>query len=308
MKTDLVTGVTGFTGSHLARYLKSRGRRVRGLALPGLGTSDLEKEGIEVVAGDLTKPETLQPAVKDVDRIYHIAAVYREQDIPRKRFFDVNAEGSRNLLEAAKSQGVGRFIHCSTVGVQGEIAEPPATEEAPYRPGDYYQESKLQGEKIALEYARKGMPLVVFRPVGIYGPGDDRFLKLFRYIQQRTFRMFGSGKVLYHLTYIDDLVEGIYLAGSKPGIEGEIFTLAGGTYTTLNELVALIAEVLGVEVSRRHYPVWPLWTAGAVCELICAPFRINPRCIAAVWTFSSRTEPLILPRPEPVWDMILMWI
>lgn len=276
MKTDLVTGVTGFTGSHLARYLLGKGRHVRGLALPGIDTKDLEKDGIEIITGDLTKPDTLAPAVRGVDRVYHIAAVYREQDVPRKRFFEVNAGGTRNLLEAVKAEGAGRVIHCSTVGVQGEIADPPATEETPCRPGDHYQESKLEGERLALEYARAGLPLVVFRPVGIYGPGDDRFLKLFRFIRQGKFRMLGSGRVLYHLTYIDDLVEGIHLAGQKPGIEGEVFTLAGDRYTTLNELVSIISEVLGVEISTRRYPVWPVWIAGAVCEMICTPLRIQP--------------------------------
>ncbi|HHS14091.1 MAG TPA: NAD-dependent epimerase/dehydratase family protein [bacterium] len=276
MNTDLVTGVTGFTGGHLARYLLNKGRCVRGLALPGIDTNDLEKDGIEIIAGDLTKPDTLKRAIRGVDRVYHIAAVYREQDVPRKHFFEVNVGGTRNLLEVAKGEGVGRVIHCSTVGVQGEIADPPATEETPCSPGDYYQESKLEGERLALEYAKAGLPLVVFRPVGIYGPGDDRFLKLFRFIQKGKFRMLGSGRVLYHLTYIDDLVEGIYLVGQKPNIEGEIFTLAGDRYTTLNELVAVIAEVLGVEISLRRYPVWPVWIVGALCEMICTPLRIQP--------------------------------
>jgi len=88
--------------------------------------------------------------------------------------------------------------------------------------------------------------------------------------------MFGSGEVLYHLTYIDDLVDGIILVGQTLEIEGKIFTLAGPRYTTLNELVETIAEILGVGLSRRHYPVWPLWTAGAICELFCRPFKINP--------------------------------
>jgi nucleoside-diphosphate-sugar epimerase len=172
---------------------------------------------------------------------------------------------------------VKRFIHCSTVGVQGEIKHFPATEESPYNPGDYYQESKMQGELLALDFFRKkGLPGVVFRPVGIYGPGDTRFLKLFRYISQGKFRMFGSGEVLYHLTYIDDLIDGILLVGETPNIEGEVFTLAGGHYTTLNELVKLIAAVLDIPVSKRHYPVWPLWMAGAVCEFVCLPFRIQP--------------------------------
>ena len=115
--------------------------------------------------------------------------------------------------------------------------------------------------------------MVVFRPVGIYGPGDTRFLKLFRNVKKP---MIGSGKALYHLTYIDDLVEGILKVGTTPGIEGEIFTLAGPRYTTLNELYDVIAGVLGVTKSKLKIPVWPVWIAGALCELVCRPFRVEP--------------------------------
>jgi nucleoside-diphosphate-sugar epimerase len=185
--------------------------------------------------------------------------------------------GTKNLLESALEAGVGRFVHCSTVGVQGEISDPPASETAPFNPGDYYQESKMEGELLALDFFRsKGLAGVVFRPVGIYGPGDMRFRKLFKYIQDGKFRMFGSGDVLYHLTYIDDLIDGIILVGESPGIEGEVFTLAGPEYTTLNVLVETIGKILGVKVSNRKYPVWPLWTAGLVCEILCRPLRINP--------------------------------
>ena len=277
MKKILVTGATGFTGGYLCRRLTEEGHEVRGLVLPGLDTTDLEKSGVRIFRGDLRQKETLVSAIESVDIVYHIAAVYREENIPRNTFWDVNVTGTKNLLETARDAGVRRFVHCSTVGVQGEIENPPATEEAPFHPGDYYQESKMEGELLALDFfKREGLSGVVFRPVGIYGPGDMRFLKLFRYIRRGKFRMFGSGEVLYHLTYIDDLVDGILLVGEKPGINGEVFTLAGERYTTLNELAETIAEVLSVSLSKHHYPVWPVWTAGALCEFICRPLGIDP--------------------------------
>ena len=207
MQTVLVTGVTGFTGGHLARTLaKDKNVIVRGLVRPGKDTAELEAAGIQIVRGDLTDKASLAKAVEGVDLVYHIAAVYREENIPRQRFWDVNVEGTRNLLEASKEAQIKRFIHCSTVGVQGEIKHPPAKEDDPFNPGDYYQESKLEGELLALNFFKKeGLPGVVFRPVGIYGPGDMRFLKMFKLIRKG---MIGSGKVLYHLTYIDDLVDG----------------------------------------------------------------------------------------------------
>jgi len=276
-KKVLVTGASGFTGGYLCKALINKGYMVKGLVLPDINTEDLEKNGVEIVLGDLCDKDSLVPALKGVEKVYHIAAVYREQNISEQRFFEVNVDGTRNLLEVSKSEGVQRFIHCSTVGVQGEIDNPPATEEHPYNPGDYYQESKMKGEILALNFFKEqSLPGVVFRPVGIYGPGDTRFLKLFKHIHKGTFRMFGSGEVLYHLTYIDDLVEGIILMGETPNIEGEVITLAGARYTTLNELVEIIADVLGVKLSKTHIPVWPVWLAGAVCEFLCKPFKIDP--------------------------------
>ncbi len=273
----LVTGVSGFTGGYLARRLIEKGNEVRGLVLPGMETEALKKAGIRIHEGDLRDPDSLKDAVAGVDIVYHIAAVYREQNVPHSLFFEVNHQGTAHMLQAALEAGVRRFVHCSTVGVQGEIKNPPATEDHPYNPGDYYQESKLQGELLALDYFRKrGLPGAVFRPVGIYGPGDTRFLKIFRFIARKKFHMFGSGNVLYHLTYIDDLVEGIILMGETPGIEGEVITLAGERYTTLNEFVETVARVLEVELPRLHLPVWPLWLGGALCELVCRPFHIDP--------------------------------
>jgi nucleoside-diphosphate-sugar epimerase len=88
--------------------------------------------------------------------------------------------------------------------------------------------------------------------------------------------MLGTGDIYYHLTYIDDLVEGFRLCGEHPSAAGGTFILAGGEVTTLNTLVQLVAEIAGVEPPRWHLPVWPVWTAGALCELVCAPFGIEP--------------------------------
>lgn len=277
MKTVFVTGATGFTGGHLARKLAKDGYKVKALVRPGKNVEALKALGIEIIPGDLTDAKSLSGALSGVDIVYHVAAVYREEGIDHKVFWNVNVGGTENLLKEAKSAKVKRFVHCSTVGVQGEIKNPPAKEEDPFNPGDYYQQSKLDGELLALDFFKKeGLPGVVFRPVGIYGPGDTRFLKFFKMIQSGKFPMFGSGNVLYHLTYIDDLVEGIKLVGEVPNIEGEVFTLAGERYTTLNEWVEILEDVLGSKVPKLHLPVWPLWTAGAICEFLCQPFKISP--------------------------------
>jgi len=189
----------------------------------------------------------------------------------------VNAQGTHNLLEAARQAGVQRFVHCSTIGVHGDIKQPPANEETPYAPGDHYQASKVEGERLALHCMREGrLPLVVFRPGGIYGPRDLRFLKLIKAIQRGWFMMLGSGKLMYQMIYIADLIDGILLCGTKEQALGNVYILTGQEPTTLNRLVEVIADVLDVPAARRHFPVTPVYLVSFCCELLCKPFDINP--------------------------------
>jgi dihydroflavonol-4-reductase len=168
-------------------------------------------------------------------------------------------------------------VHCSTGGVHGHIEHPPGTEDSPYRPGDIYQETKLEAEAVVREAGGGGaLQTVIARPIGIYGPGDTRFLKMFRGIARGRFPMLGACEVFYHLTYIDDLVEGFRLCGEVAQAAGRTYILAGPRYTTLNELARLMAEALGVRPPWIRLPVWPFWLAGAACEAVCVPLRIDP--------------------------------
>src|SRR5207247_3603756 len=126
-------------------------------------------------------------------------------------------------------------------------------EEAPLKPDDIYQQTKLEGERLARETdARLGIEVTIVRPSGIYGPGDRRLLKLFRGVARRRWITLGRGEIYYHLTYIDDLVEGFRLCGEHPSAANQTYILAGGEVSTLNELVAMIAEVAGVPAPAVH--------------------------------------------------------
>lgn len=279
MSNSLVTGATGFTGGHLARYLARSGRKVRALVRHPEAPSAraLAADGVEVVKGDLTDRATIAAAMPGVSIVYNIAAVYREASLPQSTYRAVNADAVGVIVEEAARGGVSRVVHCSTVGVHGDVERPPADEEAPLRPGDVYQETKVAGEAVAREASgRTGVPLVIARPTGIYGPGDRRLLKLFRGVARGRFVTLGRGDIYYHLTHIDDLVEGFRLCGEVEQAAGRTYILAGPDVTTLEDLVRIIADESGVRRPWVHLPVWPFWLAGALCEAVCAPFGIEP--------------------------------
>jgi len=271
----LVTGAAGFTGGHLARFLAARGDDVR--VLVRAGTRARVQGTFDVAEGDLRDAAALRTAVRGVEVIYHIAAIYRQAGLRDEEYRAVNAEAVGTVIEAARAAGARRVVHCSTVGVHGDVEHPPANEDAPLKPGDVYQQTKLEGERVArAAAANTGVEVVIARPTGIYGPGDRRLLKLFRGVAHRRFIVLGDGRIYYHLTYIDDLVEGFRLCGTVAAAAGRTYILAGGEVTMLNELVELIAQEAGVQPPKLHLPVWPFWTAGALCEALCAPLGLEP--------------------------------
>jgi nucleoside-diphosphate-sugar epimerase len=274
-----VTGGTGFTGGYLVSRLVKEGHDVSVLVRRSSNTEKLKKLGVNLVLGDIRDKNLVDKAVIDMDIVYHLAAVWREGGgIPNEIFWNVNVNGTKNLLEASLQANIERFIHCSTCGVLGHIANPPADETYPYNPGDLYQRTKCEGEKIALDYFNKnGLAGVVVRPIGLYGPGDLRFLKLFKSIYEGKFIMVGKGEVLYHLTYIEDMVEGMMLCGQKENAIGQTYLIGGDKYVSMNELVSLIAKTLDVPEPKKRFPFfWPVWTAALACEIACRPFGINP--------------------------------
>lgn len=274
----LVTGVTGFTGGHLARRLRDvHGDHVRVLVRTDAQADTFRRAGFEVSIGDLTDEASLRAACAGMDVVYNIAALYRTAGLPASAYRAVNAQGVAAIVRAAAATGVRRVVQCSTVGVHGDIEHPPAGEDAPLKPGDVYQETKLEGEHLGREAAAAtGVELVIARPTGIYGPGDRRLFKLFGGVAKGRFVLLGKGEIFYHLTYVDDLCDGFRLCATVPAAAGRTYILAGGEVTTLRELITITAAVAGVTPRLLKLPVWPVWMAGAACEAICAPFGISP--------------------------------
>ncbi len=276
-KRILVTGATGFTGGALAKKLVDQGHEVVALVRKTGNVQALSELGVELAYGDITDRGAVMSAAANCDIIYHIAAVYRTAGHPDSYYEGVNITGVQHVIDAALEHGVKRTVHCSTIGVHGDIEELPSNEESPFNPGDIYQRTKLAGEELfAQAMEQQNLDGAIFRPGAIYGPGDMRLLKMFKQIKRGFFPLFGGGKNLYHLSYIDDLTDGIILCGEHPNAKGQRFILCSDEYCTLKELSSVIAQELQVKEPKFSPPITPLLWAAKACEIICKPFGIEP--------------------------------
>ncbi len=274
----LVTGGTGFTGKSLCLRLLKEGHAVVSLDYKeGLKTGELRQAGAEVLIGSVTDAAIVARAMAGVDTVYHLAAAFREMNVPNSFYDEVNVGGMRIVADAAVKAGVRRLIYCSTCGVHGNIDHPPAGEDAPIQPADYYQRTKYQGEEALQAYTARGLKWTILRPAAIYGPGDpERFMMIFRRAAKGWFPMFGGGRTLYHPLYVENLVDAFMLATPDGKGDGQAYLIADADYFEIRDLVRRAGLAMGVQVKIVNLPVWPLVVAGHVCEKACAPFHIAP--------------------------------
>ena len=273
----LVTGGTGFTGHNLSKKLIDDGHDVRLLVRARSRVSLAASPRLEIVEGDIRDKERVDEAVSGCEKVFNIAAMFRSAASVDQDYHDIHVKGVRYLLESAVKHDVKRFVHCSTVGVHGDVKEPPANEESPYAPADIYQRTKLEGELFARDFSEKnGLALSVVRPTAIYGPGDMRLLKLFKLATKKVTPVIGAGKIYYHMVYIDDLVDGFILASEHEAAIGQVFIIGGEENLQLNALLNTIARINGNSEMKIHVPALPFQLAGSLCEKICIPLGIDP--------------------------------
>ncbi len=276
----LVTGATGFTGGRLARRLLGMGVQTTVLVRETSSSEqvdELGRLGARVVFGDVTNPEAVRQAVQGQDYVFHLAALFRQAKFPDSAYVDVNVTGTVNVVQACNAAGVQRLIHCSTNGVHGNIQGPPANENAPFKPGDKYQESKLQGEIVVRRACEAGeIDAVVIRPAMIWGEGDRRIFKMFRGVSRRCFPVIGDGKTWMHWLYIEDLIDGFLLGAVKEAASGQVYLLAGRRPVSLEYTVQCIAKLAGVSPLPFKIPAKPVQILGTLVECLCQPFGIEP--------------------------------
>ncbi|MCP5005859.1 MAG: NAD-dependent epimerase/dehydratase family protein [Planctomycetes bacterium] len=274
----LVTGGTGFTGSALVMRLLGMGHQVRCLDYQeGIRCEELRKAGAEILIGSIEDRDLVDSSVEGMEFVFHVAAAFRELDVPDKHYLDVNVGGTRNVMESAGNHNVKKVVYCSTQGVHGHITNPPGDEKSAIMPEDYYQQTKYEGELVVQEFIRGGMNATIIRPTAIYGPGDpERFFMIFKRVKNGSFPIFGSGDTYYHPVYIDNLVDAFVLAMDPERGKGETYIIADEEYFPIKVLVEKVGKAMKMPVKIKYYPLLPLIVAGHICEKVCKPFGIAP--------------------------------
>lgn len=274
----LLTGATGFTGAILARKLVQAGLDVHAIARASSKRERLNDLNIHWHIGNVFDETTVAEAARGVEYIFHVAAAYREAKHADAMYAKVHVHSTRILAEAAlRNPAFKRFVHVSTVGVHGHIANPPADELYPMQPGDIYQKTKADAELWLRDFAQKTkMPFVIIRPAAIYGPGDTRLLKFFRMVAGTITPFFGNSRQLYHLIHVDDLTNVIILAATHPAALGEIFICGNPQCVTLEQIARIVARELGKPLHIIRLPDGPFFIAADLCEWICRKIGVEP--------------------------------
>lgn len=282
----LVTGATGFIGTHLVERLLAGGVRVRALVRPTSDTSLLESRGVELVRGDVRDPEAVGRAVAGCGVVYHLAKAPRGSPAPILRA--VNGEGAGHVARAAARAGVGRLVLAGSAAVYGgDLRGRLVGEDSPLRPDSEYARSKALGERQVRESGLAGA--VVARIGTVLGPGAAPWQRLFADIERGRFRMPGEGVNRHHLVDVADIAEGLLLCGSTPGIEGRVYNLAAAEPIRLVEMVRQIAVELGVTAAPRVLPEAPLrWYRGLSGLIGRLTGRGLPRAEGIAYLLSDR--------------------
>lgn len=258
-KNILVTGAGGFLGYHMANYLGDQGYEVDGMDLhfhePPPDGTPVKFNTIET---DFRNWENTSNLLQDKDVVYHFASAHLQISLDESEYWDVNVHALKTLLEKAHENKVRKFIHVSSVGAYGKLAELPANEETPCYPQSIYGETKLAGEKVVREVcAHTGMDYVILRPAWIYGLGCPRTAKLHRMLNKKRFVMIGKGLNKRHPMYIKDMLAAFKLAMEKDQALGETMIIGGDQIITTKELVDTFSEELNLPgpAVKLPYPV-----------------------------------------------------
>ena len=263
MAVIAVTGATGFIGRHTLPLLLEHGHEVR--ALIRSQTQRKVLFGIEAIPGDVTDPGSIEKLTRGAEIVLHLAGVAHtglDGVADRERARDINVSGTKNVLDSARKNGVRRVVIASSVHVYAEQAGESVKEDAPLVAENFYAATKIEVEKIALEFANSGMEVVIGRPCLTYGPGVQfNLLRLMRAIERGSYFHAGNAKVKRSFGSVYSAAAAFrFLAeDARPG---EAYNIADQSAMLLEDFTNDLADRIKVK-RPRHLPYAALWTAAA---------------------------------------------
>ena len=269
----LLTGASGFVGSHVLDALAARGIPTAVLLRPSSNRRFIAPHlaTLEVHPGSITDPASLAAALRGVTHVIHCAGLVKA--VRAAELFAVNHDGTRNLVAAVNASHVERLVHISSLAVSGPgTTAAPAREVAPPAPVSAYGRSKLAAEEEVMTHCRPAF--TILRPAAVYGPRDGEFLRLFRAARAHVRPTFGGGRQELSLVFVADLAAIILASLAHPGAPGRVFHVASGETCTARQLTTEIARQLGGWTLPLPLPnsVWR-----PICVLAQAAARLTGR-------------------------------
>jgi NADH dehydrogenase len=247
----LVTGGTGFVGSHLIRQMRQEGLAVRAVVRSPAKAIGLRDLGVEVMQGDVSDKASLEKAVQGMERVVHLVGII--QEAPGATFQGVHVDGTRNLVEAARKAGVRHFLYQSALGTR-------ANAESRYHRTKWEAEELVRGS---------GIPSTVLRPSLIYGPGDQFTIRLSEMIRlSPVLPIIGSGRSKVQPIFIDDVVSCILKAVTSDAYLNELYEIGGPEQLSYEEVARAIAAALGVSRPALHLPLLFMRPLARVMETV----------------------------------------
>ena len=264
----LITGATGFIGSHLTEELHKKGYQIRCLIRKTSNLEWIQHLPIEYVEGDYFNFESLQQAVRDVDYIYHSAGVTKAKN--KAGYFEGNHLPTRNLLQAVltSNQNLIRFVHISSGAAVGpSVNNESVNESTPFHPITTYGISKKIAEEECLNLMDK-IPITIVRPPAVYGPRDKDVFEFFNTMNKGLQPMIGFKDTYVSLIHVKDLVNGIILAGEHLNAVGQTYFISSERYYNWKELGEITAGIMNKRVFRLRIPKTIIYTIATVAEFL----------------------------------------
>lgn len=263
-----VTGANGFTGSHLVKMLEKRGDSVVGLVRKSSDLSRLAQSSVQLVYGDISDRAVLQQAMAGVDVVFHTAAYVELGLVDADRMERVNVEGTRAVLEVARSLNISRLVYCSTIGIFGDTQGQVINETFQRTQKDFssaYDRTKYQAQQLIDQAASEGFPAVSVMPSGIFGADDPHFMPVLKAFLKGRLKVWAGGDRITGVVHVDDLAEAMILAAEK-GKSGEYYIISAGDLST-REMFAVFSQATGIPVPLE-VPKPLVRVAGNILEII----------------------------------------